>query len=176
MLNRLWMKACFYLQLLILQQLHHQCSHIIHCFLVTHEGEQVVKNHNLEVCEHRVASVPGATASNLQHMIANPSYINNRLICCTRVTDHALTEYTIWVCCNGALLCWKTTTFWKHITFCLLIFWGVIILQIHSWGQISDFWATVHIFCLFVNHQKFETLVIATGLWALQNTSDLYTL
>jgi len=32
-----------YLQLLVLQQLNHQCADIIHCFLVTHEGEQVVK-------------------------------------------------------------------------------------------------------------------------------------
>lgn len=78
MLKLLWLKACFYLQLLILQQLYHKCPHIIHCLLVTHEGEQVVENHNLEVCEHRVASVPGAAASNLQHT-ANPSHINNRL-------------------------------------------------------------------------------------------------
>lgn len=54
-----------YLKLLVLQQLYHQRPHIIHCLLVTHECEQVVKNHYLEVCEHCVASVPGAAASNL---------------------------------------------------------------------------------------------------------------
>lgn len=71
------MNGCFYLQLLILQQLYHQCPDIIHCFLVAHEGEQVVKDHDLEVCEHRVASVPGAAASNLQRTTTNPSHIND---------------------------------------------------------------------------------------------------
>lgn len=77
-MNLIWLNGCFYLQLLILQQSYHQCPDIIHCFLVTHEGEQVVKNHNLEVCEHRVSSVPGAAASNLQ-TTTNPSHVNNIL-------------------------------------------------------------------------------------------------
>lgn len=59
--------ACFYLQLLILQQSYDQWSHIAHGLLVTHEGEQVVKYHDLEVCQHCVASMPGAAASNLQY-------------------------------------------------------------------------------------------------------------
>lgn len=66
--NECFFVFCFcYLQLLVLKQAYYQTPDIIDCFLVTHEGEQVVKHHNLEVCQHRVASMPGATASNLQH-------------------------------------------------------------------------------------------------------------
>ncbi|PWA25901.1 hypothetical protein CCH79_00001532 [Gambusia affinis] len=35
--------------LLILQEFYHQDPHVFHCFLVTHECEQVVKNHDLEL-------------------------------------------------------------------------------------------------------------------------------
>lgn len=66
------MTVCFfYLKLLILQEFYHQAPHIFHCFLVIHECEQVVENHDLEVSEHRIAGVPRAATSNLEQ--------NNRL-------------------------------------------------------------------------------------------------
>lgn len=97
--SQLSMRGCFYLQLLILQQSYHQCPNVIHCLLITHEGEQVVENHNLEVCEHRVASVPGAAASNLQHTIINPSHINNTLSILFHKRNRSCPGF-----CNGAPL------------------------------------------------------------------------
>jgi len=75
--KQLLMSACFYLQLFVLKQSHHQSPDAVHCFLVTHVGEQVIKHHYLEVREHRVASVPGAAARNLKHTTISPFSINN---------------------------------------------------------------------------------------------------
>lgn len=73
-------RGLFYLQLLVLQQLYHQRSDVVHRLLVAREGEQVVKHHYLEVREHRVTSVPGAASGNLQGGMRQPSSISNNLI------------------------------------------------------------------------------------------------
>lgn len=72
------MTVCSYLKLLILQQFYNERPHIIHCFLVVHEGKQVVKNHDLQVCEHRVAGMPRAAASNLKHTVTNPAVASSK--------------------------------------------------------------------------------------------------
>lgn len=74
------MNVCSYLKLLILQQFYYERPHIIHCFLVAHECKQVVKNHDLQVCEHRVAGMPRAAASNLKPTETNPSVESSKLL------------------------------------------------------------------------------------------------